>query len=1128
MTQMINQALQDEPERRRALDPTLSFIVQAPAGSGKTELITQRVLMLLGHVNAPEEILAITFTKKAAAEMRARIIHSLKKAATEAEPSAPHAKKTWGLAKSALQRDKTLNWQLLVNPNRLRIQTIDSFNASLIKYLPMLSHFGAPPEIVKDSYPLYLEAIQEFLSHLEENVVWADAIAALLLHMDNDLNKVQNLLINMLTKRDQWLPYIMIESDPENLRELLEGHLASIVSDALSSITAQYPKALSEELLYLARYAAYNLKSANSDSSIIQCLDLLSLPESHFKEKSLWIALSELLLTKEFSWRKRIDKSTGFPAPSNAGNPQEKALFAEMKQRMSALIEKLMEHEKLRVALSELNAAPSYQYQEIQWEALKALNLVLRVIVAQLRVVFKNHGEIDYVENAQAALTALGSDDAPTDLALTLDYQIKHILIDEFQDTSNSQYRLLQKLTAGWEPNDGRTLFVVGDPMQSIYRFREAEVGLFIRARKKGIGQIKLEPLTLSVNFRSTPTIVEWVNASFQKVLPPFEDIATGAVSYSLCIANPKDEIDGSNVQLHHYANSDEMQGQEIVNLIQQTKKERPGDTIAILVRSRNHLEYVIPALKKAGLSYRAIDIDPLNSRPIIQDMMALTRALLHPADRIAWLAILRAPWCGLTLSDLVIIDDNKPQTTLWDQLQKSDLIAKMSAEGQQQIARILPVLKSKMAERRRTTLRVWVESTWMLLGGPACVEQSSDLEDVGSYLKLLEKLDKGGDIENLDNIDTYVSKLFAAPNNQSDNTLQIMTIHNAKGLEFDSVILPHLERKAPNDEKQLLLWMERPRENERNALILAPVHATGKETDSIYEYIKQQHAIKSDYENGRLLYVAVTRAKKFLHLFFTLKVDANKSQEAKPIARSLLEKLWPAIKQGVVINPSPDLDHAALPTEIPKRYIKRLTQQWSNPVHENSIVETATSHKNTPGFQLSSDNAKHIGTLVHQILQQMSKKGISWWDGKTLEQQQRYLKHQLLQLGVLAPDFASATQDVFTALNTMLKDTRGQWILSSHSEAQSELALTAMINNISQQLVIDRTFVDENGIRWIIDYKTAHFNGENKEKFLAAEKLAYAEKMQMYATAMQHIDKRPIKLGLYFPLIAEWIEWGI
>ena len=125
------------------------------------------------------------------------------------------------------------------------------------------------------------------------------------------------------------------------------------------------------------------------------------------------------------------------------------------------------------------------------------------MLVAQLQVVFKERGSVDFSAISLAALTALGTDDAPTDLALYFDVKLRHILVDEFQDTSITQHNLLRKLTAGWETNDGRSLFVVGDPMQSIYRFRQAEVGLFLQSQLQGIGNIQLKPLQLTVNFRS-------------------------------------------------------------------------------------------------------------------------------------------------------------------------------------------------------------------------------------------------------------------------------------------------------------------------------------------------------------------------------------------------------------------------------------------------------------------------------------------------------------------------------------------------------------------------------------------------------------------------------------------------
>ncbi len=119
--------ISDQAQRLQAVDPSQSFIVSAPAGSGKTGLITQRILALLAEVQNPEEILAITFTRKAAGEMASRVQQALITAATEERPDDIYSAQTWDLANAALTRDKVLNWNLLSSPGRLRIQTIDSF-----------------------------------------------------------------------------------------------------------------------------------------------------------------------------------------------------------------------------------------------------------------------------------------------------------------------------------------------------------------------------------------------------------------------------------------------------------------------------------------------------------------------------------------------------------------------------------------------------------------------------------------------------------------------------------------------------------------------------------------------------------------------------------------------------------------------------------------------------------------------------------------------------------------------------------------------------------------------------------------------------------------------------------------
>jgi len=799
-----------------------------------------------------------------------------------------------------------------------------------------------------------------------------------------------------------------------------------------------------------------------------------------------------------------------------------------MKQRFDLLIAQCSVNEKFHHALYEFTYAPAHTYEENQWEALNALYQVLRVIVAQLKVVFRNHSKIDYIENAQAALLALGPEDSPTDLALSLDYQIRHILIDEFQDTSNSQYRLIQKLTSGWEPDDGRTLFVVGDPMQSIYRFREAEVGLFIRARKSGIGHVKLEPLTLSVNFRSTPDIVSWVNTHFQKVLPPFEDIATGAVSYSASIANNANISAESFVKIHLMKDAEyTTQADAIVKLIAQHKIEAPTENIAILVRARTHLEYIIPSLKKAMLPYRAIKIDPLSSRPVIQDLIALTRAILHPADRIAWLAILRAPWCGLSLEDLLILANKHPHQPMIAMLSKAENLSLLSSDAQSRLARFLAVILTKVNERKRYSLRQWLESTWLLLGGPACLDQSSDLEDVSAFFSLLEKLDQGSELPNLDSLTDDVSKLFAAPNNDADDTLQIMTIHNAKGLEFDMVILPYLERQPPNDKKQLLMWMEKPRVEDSNALILAPIHATGEDTDSIYAYIKKQNTVKTDHEIGRLLYVAATRAKKQLHLFSSPKYKESYEVDAGSAKlKSLLQKLWPSIEHEVIWQENQNSMQATenASARVQPRLIKRLTAHWTNPVRQ-SATDFITQHQKIPGFQLPDIKQKKVGTLIHRILEQIAVSGIAWWENKNHKNYRSNLRNNLIQLGLGSDDVTWGLERIYLAVSTMLNDKRGQWILHGHAQAQTELALTCIINQQVESLVIDRTFIDAEGTRWIIDYKTSSFTSGTQEEFLAAEKKDYAPQMEKYANALMHLEARPVKLALYFPIIPSWVE---
>ena len=174
MGETLEQPVSDRAARKRALDIGRSFIVQAPAGSGKTELLIQRYLALLPTVDLPEQIVAITFTRKAAAEMRGRVLDALKGVAAGEPPPKRHQEATYGLASRALEQDRLQSWNLIEQPQRLRIDTLDALNAWLAQRLPMLSGGIAGANVVEDAREHYRVAARRLLERAGEETPAAD------------------------------------------------------------------------------------------------------------------------------------------------------------------------------------------------------------------------------------------------------------------------------------------------------------------------------------------------------------------------------------------------------------------------------------------------------------------------------------------------------------------------------------------------------------------------------------------------------------------------------------------------------------------------------------------------------------------------------------------------------------------------------------------------------------------------------------------------------------------------------------------------------------------------------------------------------------------------------------------
>ncbi|SVC90593.1 uncharacterized protein METZ01_LOCUS343447, partial [marine metagenome] len=310
------------------------------------------------------------------------------------------------------------------------------------------------------------------------------------------------------------------------------------------------------------------------------------------------------------------------------------------------------------------------------------------------------------------------------------------------------------------------------------------------------------------------------------------------------------------------HSTSENMEAIEVANLVLSLQEKHPKKSIAILVRARNHLKSIIEEFHDQKIRFRAEDIDSLTSRPEIIDLLSLMRALTSLNDRVAWLSILRAPWCGLSLTDLHKICNADKDTSIWKLLHDNKRIKKISLTGQRRIKQFVSVLSESLKAFPLSNFRDLLEGCWINLGGPACANPDT-FSDIEIFFDKVSEFLESNELSNIRIFQNDIDHLFSNSWVETENTVQIMTMHKAKGLEFDFVIIPGLEKTSKAEEKRLVYWMPHG-----DDLLVAPIEEKGGPSSKIYNFLSQFDRDKSDYETLRLLYVAATRTKLQLHLF--------------------------------------------------------------------------------------------------------------------------------------------------------------------------------------------------------------------------------------------------------------------
>lgn len=1089
----------DAAARERALDLNQSFCVRAPAGSGKTGLLINRVLAALTEVDYPEQVLAITFTRKAAAEIRNRLNEALQLAQNDTPPDDAYARQLWELARKLRHHSEQRGWELENNPQRIRASTIDSLNRELAAQMPILSGLGGPVRALDDARELYRVALQQALQHEDRHSAdtqWQQSRAAALRLGKNRLDSLLENLSPLLAQREHWAaPAIRANTAAvqASAQELLDRWIRS----SLEEIDRKLARAPRMEWLRILQGLA-----KRGELSWASLSDLTEWPSCDPSDLESWQTLSRSFLTKQGRWRspRGLRKDTGFPDPT-------------LQKRAKALLpEFCTAAPQLENALQRLLLLPAI-YDARDAELATHLLCILKRALIELRLHFANQSCCDHTEFALAARHALRDDDR--NVAATADARFRHILVDEMQDTSNAQIELLEALVSDWQPQDGRSLFLVGDPQQSIYLFRHARVEKFSSLLKPGaqLGPVALEPIQLQQNFRSDGALVDWTNkhigAAFRTQNSPIEFAPSTTHSQGAsCPSGPDSRlIDAVSLYRH---DDDDAEARSAVMAIQQQLRNNPTGTIGVLARQRNHLRTLAQHLRRENIAFSGVELEALKDTPAIRNYLAIVRVLHHPEDDFATLRLLRSPGVASSWAQLDALVASTPELRWSQRVRHSRTAAQWPG---------LALLQHALtqAESKLHSSGDLARSARQLFHALRLTESLSVSEhrDVQRFEHHLAQHCRRGQLHDEMAFERSLDGLWA---DTDAAQIELMTVHKSKGLEFDAVLLLGMGRSSTGSDTPLLRW--HPDSGGDALAINTP--DTGEKTVSLYQWLSAQQRDAEDAERLRLLYVAVTRARHALHLFLTGK--CGRGSLGYPLVDALP---WPV--QALEPNPEADETPINKPPEKPELQAvihPRLTTGTAAhlapglalpPVTEAAAPSQLSATQPT----LFADNdaerleSSLIGTSVHETLERLTRVGLAAWS------QQRETMLHALRSGLARRGLPRERRDDALAKIASLVDNaiqgQGRILLAEHPWSASELPVSGMIDGRLIHGVIDRCFERANGELWLVDYKTNAAPKLSPNSTMAAladwhAELAeqYRAQLQRYATLLERLRKSP------------------
>jgi ATP-dependent helicase/nuclease subunit A len=864
-----------------AADPATSAWVSANAGTGKTHVLTMRVLRLLLAGTEPERILALTYTKAAAAEMATRVFQRLAEwvTASDAELNAKLADLLDRRPSTAeMQRARRLFAVAIETPGGLKVQTIHAFCERLLQRFPLEA--GVPPgfEILDEAERAAL--LQEAADATLAEAAAADADAplarALACAVAFAAEASFDALLCEALREQRWLD-AAVRVDLDDRESLAEAEriyrlaLALPASASLEQTTETLARLLSDaELARIREVLASGARSdAKASERVAAALAAGSDPD-RIRE------LHRLLLTGEGEPRKAlITRKLGTEHPDVA------ALLQRAQERFVPLHDERCRLQLLdaTLALVRIGSAVMQRYSDAK----------------------ARQAKLDFDDLIGRAASLLRASDAVEWVLYKLDGGLDHLLVDEAQDTSPLQWQVVRALAEEFFTGRGareepRTLFAVGDEKQSIYSFQGAAPRMFAAmgedlARRAVRARLSWRQVPLTLSFRTVEPLLAAVDSIFADPLRtpglsaapvPIRHVASRAGHAGLIEIWPTEKHEpaeaaepwsplaesGASPSVVRLANriAATIAGwlEEREMLVSERRPVRAGD-ILVLVRKRLPFAPVlVSSLKARGVPVAGADRLVLTEQIAVQDLVALGDVLTLPDDDLALATVLKSPLLGLDDDDLMALAHGRAGS-LWQRL-----MARRGGAGE----RVTQAAESLQRWRR------WADEL------PPFEFYSAVLDGEGGRARMLARLGS----EAADAIDELLNLALAqdagAPPSLQGflcrlrqgqreikrdmepgrNEVRVMTVHGAKGLEAPIVLLPDTcSTRSARQPNALLTLEEAARPSGVPPPFLWPVKGTGKV--SVVQEAKRRVALAETEERNRLLYVALTRARDRLYV---------------------------------------------------------------------------------------------------------------------------------------------------------------------------------------------------------------------------------------------------------------------